>query len=224
MRQSGYQTKNALLLRKSQTCLKTYQIIQAPRPVVLTQLHAGIRGMSAARIDQADRFKRAEAYGVPPSGGHDLQRHAAFKDLFFIEVVHIGGASRNQCLVKTFILCFVHRAIEIVRAAAIIAGLAKGDGAVNAVDADNRSRRVKKMHCSDIQLAADRIKQRSFRKRACRHHGQTLLRQRPYLFGCPLDQRMSVNDSGNQTGKLFPVNSKGTACRQRCRVRTGNDQ
>ena len=114
--------KDALLLAKRQVRLEADNVIQRAPGVVAPELHDGIVVAPGARVAQADRLERAVAQRVLPAAGHDLDRHAALKDVPVLEAVNLRLLGVDQLLPEGQILLPVHGAVDVVRRPLVVPG------------------------------------------------------------------------------------------------------
>ncbi len=116
---AGNHGKDALLLAPLEPRLEADEVIHRPRCVVRAELHDGVGLAPGSGIDEADGLHRAERHHHFPARGHDLDGHAAFKDLRAVKPVHIGLFGGQQRVIKRLVFLAVHRAVEVIVAAAV---------------------------------------------------------------------------------------------------------
>ena len=138
-------------------CLKTDKIIQRARRIVAAQLYNGIRCLSGVRIAQTDRLERTVQQGIMSAASHHFHRHAALKHLLVLKAVHRCLFCLAQRLPECIVLLSVHRAVDVIRRALVIAGRKIGTVHIHRFKADNRCRRIIKMQvfmCAELVVNA----------------------------------------------------------------------
>ncbi len=113
MAQGGYQTKYAFLFAPSESSLKADKVVHGRATIVLPQLQHRERTLTGPRISKSHRLQRAKQRCIPPSIGHRLNRHTAFKARCGVYITQLLALSSNQRLIKAVVLFFVKRAVYI---------------------------------------------------------------------------------------------------------------
>ena len=173
--QRGDHRKDALLLREFQVRLEADDVIDAALRVVAPELHHGIRLLPGLRVLQADGLQRPVAQRVKAAPRHDFNRHAALEDLRILEAVHLRLFGGGQRLDERGILVALHRAVDIICFATVIAGGEPGPLHVDGLKAHERRRRIKKAHIvRAAEIGLDRRAERVARQRASRDDDRPL--------------------------------------------------
>jgi len=170
--QSRNHLQDALLLRPGQMGLEADDVVEAGLGIVLAQLHHGIRLHGLRR--QTDRFHRSVQQRVPAPLRHHFKRHAAFKVDFLLEGFDRHRLGVDQLLVELLKLQTVHRTVDIVALAFVIAGFAVGLAEVNGFRGHDRRRRVIEIAVLFLKQRADGVHQGLTGQRPGGHDARSL--------------------------------------------------
>ena len=114
--------------------------------VVLPQLHhcvgpatARVLGRCPVRVVEPDWLHRAIAQGIDPARCHHFNRHAAFEvGSVGFPLAELGLFAIEQALMKSEILLFGHRAVDVILAALVPACSHPGDVHIDRIAVDDR--------------------------------------------------------------------------------------
>ena len=119
--QRGYHRKNALLLREPEVRLEADEVIDAALAVVAPQLHHGKGLVPRPRVLEPARLERPVAQSVASAARHDLNRHAALKNVLVLKAVHRSFLRGRQCLPEGKVLLLGHWAVYIICRTPVVA-------------------------------------------------------------------------------------------------------
>ena len=156
-------SKNTPLLRPLEMGLKSDDVVDRPRCVVLPQLHHSIWTLPCYGMLKPDRLQRTIEKRISPARSHDLDRHAALEENRFLKIMRLRRLCRRQCLPECVILRFVQGAVDIGRLALPITRGPVRHIHINAGEADERRRRIVEIQSIITEQAADRIRKPSIR-------------------------------------------------------------
>ena len=140
--------ENSFLFAPFKVSLKSYDIVEASRRIVLAKLNDCVRSLKfpitrsfvIIWILESDWLHRAIEHGFDASFGHDFNGHTAFKILFFFKRVEWGFFCIDQGLMEIHKLLFGHWAVEISCFSLVIAWFEINLVHIDSIDIDDRSR------------------------------------------------------------------------------------
>ena len=206
---AGDHGKHALLLAPLEPRLEADEVIHRPRFVFRAQLHSGVGFAPGSGIDEPDGLHRAEGHHHFPARGHDLDGHAAFKDLRAVEPVHLGLFGGQQRVIKRLVFLTVHRAVEVIVAAAV-ASLAEDFRHIQRFAGDDRRGRVVEIQRFQPRQGGNFFRQTVAGQRAGGDDGVGL-RQFTKLAFLDLDKRMAAHGLRHIIRKFFAVHRQRAA-------------
>ena len=116
---SGDEPKHTRLLAPFDLRLESDQAEMIGRQIVLSKLHDRVRRPTGPRIDEANRFHRAETQRVHAAMRHDLDRQAPFEELFLVEIMDGRGFGVGERVVEALVLLARQRTIQVVALAVV---------------------------------------------------------------------------------------------------------
>ena len=204
--------------------LKADKVIDGPQRVVLSQLHNRIRFFSRLRVLETHRLHRTVAERIFAPARHNLDRHAAFKDVLVLKAVNRRFLRGFQRFDKGDVLVLLHCAVNIIRVSPVIARSKPRLVHVDGIEGNERRGSVEKAHvlltaevcldCCAHGIAGQRS--RSNNHRSLRHLRNFLFHDR--------NVRVIADFLRHKPGKTIPVDGKRAACFYPVRLRAGKNQ
>ena len=155
--QAGDHPQHAFLLAPLEVGLEAHQVPEAAVFVFLAQLHHRIGALGAAhiavvhiapaRIPEADRLEGPVAHRVFAAAGELFNRQAALEEggVLLFEILEFGLLCSQQRLAEGEELLFVHRAVDVIGVALVVAGGAEGHAQINALALHDRAGGIKEV-------------------------------------------------------------------------------
>ena len=216
--------EHALLLRKTQVRLEPDEIVDVSGRIVAPELNDSIGLAARRRVPQADGLQGAVAQRVLAAAGHDLDRHAALKDVFVLKAVHLRFLGGGQLPDEGLIFLARHGAVDVIRAPAVIAGGVPRLRHIDGLQRDERRSRVKEMQIIRLaEIAADGLAHGVGRQRARRDDDRPR-RDLGHLLGDDRDIRVAADALRHHTGKAVAVDGKAAARLDACGVGALQDE
>ena len=128
--------KHAALLPPRQVRLEADHIVYGALGVVTPELHNGIVLPACARVSQPHGLERPVAQRIHAAARHHLNRHTALENAAVVKAVHLRLLRFHKLGDEGEIFILIHRAVDVVRRALIIARGEEGAGHVHAFQRD----------------------------------------------------------------------------------------
>ena len=140
------QAEHPFLLPPAQVGLEPHQIPQLSGFIFLAQLHHSVGAFSGAIVAQSHGFEGTVTHGIFPPLTHFLDGQTTFKKLggFPLEILKFCLFGGTQLLPKSQVLLLIHRAVDVVGIAFVVARGAKCDFHIDRVANDDGTGRIEK--------------------------------------------------------------------------------
>jgi len=202
--------KDALLLRKRKPRLKSDDVVQCARKIVLAQLDHGVGAFPRAGIQESHGLERSVGHGQGPARRHRFDGHAALENLWIaFKSVQGCGLGSNQGFIKGEVLILVHGAVQIIRLALAVTGGIESLCGIHGIGLDQRCDRVVEMQYAFAHGICDGLIQVPVRQRS-RGKDTRPLRDGAHLFADYTDEGVVFQGLGDPLGEAFPIHGQGS--------------
>ena len=183
-------TENSSLLGKGQMRLKSHEVVHSSLFVLLAELNDRVRLLAYALVDKSDGLERSEEKRVLAASCHYLDRHTALEHLdvllllVAVKLLEFCFFSGHKCLPESVVLLLIHRAVDVIRIALVVARGKESDVGVDALSRHDRCCCVKEVKRAKAELVGDVIRHRLRCERSGRDNAYSLS---VYLFSLGVD-------------------------------------
>ena len=222
--QPGDQPQHPRLLPPLEVGLEPHQIPEAAVPVLLPQLHHGVGPLGPthlpivdippAGIPEPDRLEGAIAHGVLPPPRQLLDRQAALEEAgaLLVKVLELGLLRRQQRRSEGRVLRLIHRAVDVIGVALVVAAGPKGHGQVDGVAVHNRTGGIEEVAVGPAGELPQLLRQAVAGEGTGGKHGDLVGGRQGQLFP-PLHRHQGMVLQGGREGGAIaaPIHRQGAA-------------
>ena len=209
--------KYSFLLTKFKVCLKAHKVIHTSLCVLCTKLNDGIRSIACSWICQTYRLQRTETHCVLTTFCKDLNRHTALvnfeavlRKMLLIKIMERSGFRIDKFIIEPEIFFLIHRAVYIISFSLAVSRSKKHLILIKTFICDDRCGGIMKIQIITAYFADTLCKLIACKRTCCDYN--IAIRYICDFFLDNSDVRIFHYLCRDHIGKLFPINSKCSAC------------